>query len=214
MFRLRIVRIVAWIFLAAVLSSVTFADGIPNLSVAPVSSTVSLGTTFAVDVNISGVTELYDFGLDLGFNPAVLQATNITEGAFLPIGGPTFFLSGFIDNGAGTITFNADTLESLTAGVTGSGTLIKFDFKAIGSGFSLLTLDPTTLILQDSTGVSINNTTRSGSVTVQGTTAVPEPSVLMLLSGGLMALASLTLRKKIAAGRATNPLFLTSSLSS
>jgi hypothetical protein len=48
-----------------------------------------------VDVNISGVTDLYDFQFDLSFNPAVIQATSVLEGKFLLSGGgTTFFLPG------------------------------------------------------------------------------------------------------------------------
>lgn len=40
-----------------------------------------------VDVNIFGVADLYDFQFDLGFNPAVIRAMNVPEGAFLSNGG-------------------------------------------------------------------------------------------------------------------------------
>jgi adhesin HecA-like repeat protein len=54
----------------------------------------------------------------------VLSATGITEGSFLPSGGSTFLIPGMIDNNAGIIAFNADTLLSAISGVSGSGTLI------------------------------------------------------------------------------------------
>jgi general secretion pathway protein D len=186
-------------FLVAVLlllaPSHAVADGIV-LSIQPVSSTVSVGSTFAVDVNISGVTDLYDYQFDLSFNPAVLQATNVLEGAFLSSGGATYFIPGTIDNTAGNMTFNADTLLSAISGVSGDGTLAVFDFTAIATGTSALNIDPTTFILLDSTLANINATTTNGSVTVQGV-AVPEPSVLTLVSMGLLILAGLTLKRTI-----------------
>ena len=115
--------IIVGIVLTTVFLSPAFADTV--LSVSPASSTVTNGSTFAVDVNISGVTDLYNFQFDLGFNPAVIQATNVLEGAFLSGGGSTFFLPGTIDNTAGSITFNADTLEGMIPGVSGGGILYR-----------------------------------------------------------------------------------------
>lgn len=125
-----------------------FADSV-TLSVAS-PATVSQGSSFVVDVNISGVTDLYDFQLDLDFNSSVLSATGVTEGAFLPSGGSAFFVPGTIDNTGGAIAFNADTLLSAVPGVSGNGILIQFDFSALAPGTSALTI--ANEILQDSTG--------------------------------------------------------------
>jgi hypothetical protein len=187
MFNLRAAALSVGIFLALGLSSPTFADAI--LSIDPVSSTVSTGNTFAVDVNISGVTDLYDYEFDLDFNPAVIQASNVLEGAFLNGGGSTFFIPGTIDNTGGKVTFNADTLLTAISGVSGSGTLVVLDFIAIAAGTSDLTIpNNADLLLQDSTGALISTTQTAGLVAVQGTTAVPEPSVLVLLGAELLVL--------------------------
>jgi hypothetical protein len=189
--------IIVGIVLTTVFLSPAFADTV--LSVSPASSTVTNGSTFAVDVNISGVTDLYDFQFDLGFNPVVIKATNVLEGAFLSSGGgSTFFLPGTIDNTGGTITFNANSLEGMIPGVSGGGALVEFDFTASAPGTSDLTiLNNADLILQDSTGASIDTTTTGGSVAVGGITVPEPPSGLMLLATGLMVLAGLTLRKTI-----------------
>jgi Cohesin domain len=196
MFRLKMIRVVAGLCLALAISSSAFANTV--LSVAPASTTVNTGKSFAVDVNISGVADLYDFQLDLTFNPSILRATGVSEGAFLPsLYGPgsTLFIPGNIDNNGGSITFNADTLLSAEPGLTGGGTLLVFDFTAIGNGKSALNIDPATFILQDSTGATINASTTNGSVLVQGGTTVPEPPILLLLSTGLLAMAGLSLKK-------------------
>jgi hypothetical protein len=147
-------------------------------------------------VNISSVTNLFDYQFDLAFNPSVLSATGITEGPFLSTGGSTFFIPGTIDNVGGTITFNADTLLGMVPGVSGNGTLIAFDFTAITPGTSPLTIENE--ILQDSTGAILSNTVTSGSVTAQGTKPVPESSGLMLLlTGGAAALLGFALKKAI-----------------
>ena len=174
-----------------ILSPSALADS--NLSVSS-PATVSLGNAFVVDVNISSVTNLFDYQLDLAFNRGVLSATGVTEGPFLSTGGSTFFIPGTIDNVGGTITFNADTLLGAVPGVSGNGTLIVFDFTAIASGKSPLTIE--NAILQDSTGVILSDTVTNDSVTVQGTTPVPEPSGLMLLlTGGAAALMGFALKK-------------------
>jgi len=174
-----------------------FADSV--LSVAG-PATVSPGDTFTVDVDITGTTDLYAFQLDLAFDPTVLEATGVSEGAFLPGGGTTFFLPGSIDNTGGTVSFNSDTLLSAISGVSGDGTLLVFDFTALGSGTSPLTIENE--ILLDSGLNIINDTTQGGSVTVQaqtggggGGTAVPEPSSLLLLAVGVAAIGILPARR-------------------
>ena len=163
------------------------ADAIVSVA-SPASA--SQGSTFAIDVNIANVSDLYAFQLDLSFNPSVLQATSILEGAFLPGGGPTFFIPGAIDNTAGSVTFNADTLQGAIPGVNGSGTLIQFDFTAVGNGTSFLNLG--NIILQDSSLGVISNSATNGSAMVA---AVPEPSSLMLLIAGMLGWLILALKK-------------------
>jgi hypothetical protein len=164
-----------------ILSPSALADS-ASLSVSS-PATVSLGDTFGVVVNISSVTNLSAYFLDLAFNPGVLSAMAITEGPFLSTGGPTSFSPGIIDNVGGTIRFNADALlETAVSGVSGNGTLIFFGFTAINPGTSSLTIESEAL--QDPFGALISATVTSGSVTVQGTAPVPEPSALMLLLTG------------------------------
>jgi general secretion pathway protein D len=174
------------------LAPVTLLADTATLSVAT-TATVPQGSSFSVEVNISSVSDLYDFQFDLAFNPAVLQLTNIVEGGFLLTGGSTFFLPGTVDNTLGNATANADTLIGAIPGVSGTGELAEFDFTAVGPGISSLTLS--NVILQDSTSSLLDSTTAAGSVTVQGTTTtVPEPSTLLLLGVGFLTLAAMAVR--------------------
>jgi hypothetical protein len=159
-------------------------------------ATVPQGSSFAVDVNISSASDLYDFQFDLGFNPAVLQLTNIEEGSFLASGGSaSFFLPGAIDNVTGSATFNADTLFSLVPGVTGDGTLVQFDFMALATGTSPLTIS--NVLLQNSGAFLLASTEIPGSVTVEGTTPTPEPASFLMLGTGLLGIGLMLQARKL-----------------
>jgi hypothetical protein len=77
--------------------------------------------------------------------------------------------------------------------VSGSGTLALFGFTALALGTSDFTIS--NVLLQDSSGAILSSTTTGGSVTVQGTATVAEPSGLTLLGTGLLVLAGSTLKK-------------------
>jgi hypothetical protein len=155
----------------------------PIVTVSPASPTTSVGRTFLVAVDITGVSDLYGFQLDLGFNPSILAAQSSTEGAFLPGGGATFFIPGTIDNTTGTVGKTADTLLSAVPGVNGNGLLFTIDFKALSAGTSSLVLENATFLNSRLNPIVLNLT--GGSVRVQGTT-VPEPGTLGLLGLGLV----------------------------
>jgi hypothetical protein len=122
----------------------------------------------------------------------LLEATSVSEGSFLNggVAGTTFFIPGTIDNTGGTISLNADSLIGPPPGVDGDGILLVFDFTALNPGTSALTIENE--ILVDSGGNIISDTTTGGSVTVEAAIpTVPEPSTLLLLSLGVLALVAL-----------------------
>jgi hypothetical protein len=164
----------------------------PELSIFTPTPTVSPGQSFVVDVNISGVTDLYGWQLDLGFTPGVVSAGTASEGPFLAKGGSTFFIAGTNDNVGGSVSGNANTLLSAVPGVTGSGTLEVFDFTANKSGVAALSLANVTLL--NSQLGSIEASVSGTSVTVKGSTSVPEPSSLVLLALGLFGIAKRDIR--------------------
>lgn len=162
----------------------------PLVSIQPIASTVETGSVFALTVNISSVSDLFAFQFDLGFNPAILAAQSVTEGALLPSGGSTFFIPGTIDNTAGTITLTLDSLFGPGPGVSGNGVLASVNFQALAIGASSVTLS--NVVLLDSTLSEISFTTQGASVD-----AVPEPSGLLLIGSALLGL--IAFRRKVLA---------------
>jgi len=157
----------------------------PILSIEPGTSTVNQGDTFFLDINITGVTDLYGFQFDLSYDPSILLANDISEGAFLASSGnQTLFLPGDLST-PGNIAFNIGLILGGVPGATGDGTLARVSFTAASGGSSSLSLS--NLLLQDSIGDFIEADTLSASVDVNAssTAPVPEPGTLMLVGSGL-----------------------------
>jgi hypothetical protein len=156
-----------------------------------------VGGTFAVDVDATGITDLYEFQFDLSFNPTLLSAVSVVEGALLPSGGATFFIPGSIDNVGGTVAATADTLIGAIPGVTGGGTLAEFEFTALAPGTSALSLANEILLDSSLNDITANATFQNGSVTIGGVSSVPEPNTLVLLCAavGLWGVLKLSRRR-------------------
>ena len=101
---------------------------------------IHLGDTFTLDIRTENISDLAGWQFDIAFDPAALEAVEVTEGDFLKTdGGNTFFQSGSIDNAAGKIT-GLSAIRLSTQGVTGTGTVLQVTFKAKSSGETELTL--------------------------------------------------------------------------
>ena len=101
---------------------------------------IHIGDTFSLDISAETVFDLAGWQFDIAFDPAILEAINVSEGDFLKTGGSTaFFQGGKIDNAAGKITgLNAARLSA--QGATGTGSLLQVNFKAKSGGEAKLTL--------------------------------------------------------------------------
>jgi hypothetical protein len=160
---------------------------------APSSQVISPGLPSTVDVNVSGASGLYYWQFDLIFDPAVIQVSAVSEGTFLSNAGSTFFFEGFIDNAGGSVTFVADSLESLIPGANGDGTLATVDFAGAQNGTTDLTLQNVSLGDSSLNDITSTFTFQSGDVEV-----TPEPGSALLLGGALLACGA-GLRRKFAA---------------
>ena len=101
---------------------------------------IHIGDTFEFDVRAESVSDLAGWQFDIAFDPAALEAIDVSEGDFLKAdGGVTFFQSGRIDNAAGKITGLIAGRISET-GVSGSGSVLQVRFKAKSEGETELAL--------------------------------------------------------------------------
>ena len=66
---------------------------------------IHTGDTFTLDIRAENIFDMAGWQFDIAFDPAALEAVDVTEGDFLKTdGGTTFFQSGSIDNASGKIT--------------------------------------------------------------------------------------------------------------
>ena len=101
---------------------------------------IHLGDTFTLDIRAENVSDLAGWQFDIAFDPAALEAIDVSEGDFLKTdGGTTFFQSGSIDNAAGKI-IGLSAARLSTQGVNGTGVLLQVRFKAKSAGETQLAL--------------------------------------------------------------------------
>jgi hypothetical protein len=162
----------------------------PALTLTATPNPVVAGTPLTLNVLINGIADLYAYQFSLAFNPALLQLTSVTEGAFLATGGPTFFDGGTVNNAAGTVSFLFDSLIGAVPGVSGSGVLASMQFTTLTAGVSALTFSD--VLFLDATSTDIPVLALNGSVQV---TAVPEPASYALFALGLAGLAAAAQRR-------------------
>ena len=100
---------------------------------------IHTGDTFTLDIRAENVFDLAGWQFDIAFDRNALEAINVSEGDFLKKGASTLFQSGSINNSAGKIT-GLTAVRLSTSGVSGTGTLVKVNFKAKRGGETKLTL--------------------------------------------------------------------------
>ena len=128
---------------------------------------VSAGDDFSVRIIVAEVTDMAANGAILHFEPAALQATDITAGVI------NTFPQVIIDNTAGTVTFG---YAKSGAGVSGSNvTLAIIDFTALAVE-GLYDLNLTDLELYNSALQLIPTDTYNGTVTIATSTPSPSPT--------------------------------------
>lgn len=132
--------------------SVLFANG-TNVSL----SEYSVGSTFAVDLYLADVMDLFGYDITLKYDTSVLTATAINIGDFLL---PYYIeWKKVIDNDAGSIWYAASQ-KTYESGLDGSGILVTIEFTVLSSAQTMLLLSNTKV--SDSFGSPIIHTEYNG----------------------------------------------------
>ncbi len=143
------------------------------VAVDPPISTVNVGDTFSVNVNVTNVVNFTSWQLTLYYLKAVINCTGVTEGPFLgSAGGGTYFLQNITNNYNSTHgrVLAGCTIEGTNATTypAGSGVILTVTFKAVGGGSTNLTLANTKLGDEKIPPQPIPHTDYGGTVNVVG----------------------------------------------
>jgi hypothetical protein len=167
-------------------ASLSNAQQIVTVGVSPSSVSVPVNQSFATNVTVSGVADLYGWEFQLEWNSSLLSVLNVSEGPFLQAGGTTFF-SYNLDATDGNVIVYC-TLTGSIPGVSGDGTLATVTFSA--SNVGQCPLDLQGVELADSSGQPISCQVANGygyftpqhDIAVTQVTAAP----MILLPGGIV----------------------------
>lgn len=155
--KIAILIVITSILLLSLVPLQTATANTETLYVDPPTNKVMVGKTFAINISIANVTNLYGWEFKLYYNNTMLNGTAIQEGPFLSMGGETFFnpLS-FNDayNATHGHVWATGALIRNVPGMNGSGVLATIIFKCIASGNSILSLTDSVLGDPDANPIS------------------------------------------------------------
>jgi hypothetical protein len=190
-----------WLFLVCMLSACVLAPSAGEaavLSVTPSSSTVNVGGTVTFDVTVEDVTNLGVFGFRLDFDSTLLSPdpSAMVVGDFLTSAGG-FLISPLFDPSSDQDTISMRLLLNSASTAAGAPrTVLSLSFVALAPGVSPITIADALLIDTANRGAYMIGEpyermaveANQGSIEVLSpTTAVPEPSTLVLTMTGLGA---------------------------
>jgi general secretion pathway protein D len=105
----------------------------------PPAVTQAPGSTFAVNLMVSGVQNAYSVPLQVNYDPKILQVVNVSNGTFLSQDGQPVALVHRDDDTTGALQITA-TRPPGAAGVSGQGSVVTLTFKAKAPGQSTLAI--------------------------------------------------------------------------
>ncbi|MBU1110636.1 cohesin domain-containing protein, partial [Patescibacteria group bacterium] len=135
------------------------------VSVVPSMQVVGERDPVFVDINIANTQNLYGFQFELTYNAAVLEYINLVRGSFLGSSDDIYWV-GLDTSTPGEINNIAATRTTPGVTVSGSGTLVSLEFRAIAGGASEVEIG--NLKLSDPNAVEIFASSRDGEVIVGG----------------------------------------------
>jgi len=105
----------------------------------PASITQPAGSTFAVNVLLTGAQNVYSVPLQVSYDPKILQVVNVSNGGLLSQDGQAVALVHRDDEQGGALQITATRPPGAT-GVSGQGAVVTLTFMAKASGQSTLTI--------------------------------------------------------------------------
>ncbi|HWY57044.1 MAG TPA: cohesin domain-containing protein [Terriglobales bacterium] len=105
----------------------------------PANVTQAKGSTFAVNVVLSGAQNAFSVPLQISYDPKMLQVVNVSNGGFLSQDGQAVALVHRDDDTTGTLQITA-TRPPGAPGITGQGTVLTLTLAAKAPGQSSLTI--------------------------------------------------------------------------
>lgn len=105
--------------------SMTVSDGTPDV-----------GGQMTVSVDVANASDLFSYGFEIAYDPAVLALAGVSQGTFLSENGTvaTSFQSGLEDGIAGKLLVAEARTMDLKSGVDGAGNLFVMTFDVTGEG--------------------------------------------------------------------------------
>src|SRR6184192_2263741 len=115
------------------------AGGAASFMFDPANVTQPAGSTFAVNVLLTGAQNVYSVPLQVSYDPKVLQVVNVSNGGLLSQDGQSVALVHRDDDQSGALQITA-TRPPGSAGISGQGAVVTLTFLAKASGQSTLTI--------------------------------------------------------------------------
>jgi general secretion pathway protein D len=117
----------------------TAPNGPAAFSFDPANASQAKGSTFAVNVVLSGAQNAYSVPLQISYDPKMLQVVNVSNGGFLSQDGQAVALVHRDDDTTGTLQITA-TRPPGANGISGRGTILTLTLVAKAPGQSTLTI--------------------------------------------------------------------------
>lgn len=152
----------------------------PVVKITPAATTIEVGQTVTVYVDVTGITNLFAVELHLGFDPTILEVIDADAGtAGIQVGHGDFLKVEFVaqnaaDNAAGKIDYAVTQMGS-EPGKNGDGKLAVITFRGKAAGSSSVTINQ--VLNSDPTATEIVASVNNGSITVgDAPTATTSPT--------------------------------------
>jgi hypothetical protein len=107
----------------------------PEVSIMPFETDAAYGDEISISVRVDSVIDLYAYGFEIDYDPAVLDFISTEESTFLKANGSSTAFNSSLENGIeGTLVVGNVRLLNPPLGVDGSGELFNIKFEVIGDG--------------------------------------------------------------------------------